>query len=125
MEDKIKVSALGKTWILDIDGTIVKHNGYKVDGIDTFLPGAKEFLKNIPNNDKIIFITSRSLEYKEITEKFLIENGIIYETIIYELPYGERILINDKKPSGLKTSLAFNTERDVFLNCKFEIDEDL
>ena len=47
MKNKIRVSSLGKTWILDIDGTIVKHNGYKIDGEDSFLPGAEEFLKNI------------------------------------------------------------------------------
>ena len=28
------------------------------------------------------------------------------------MPYGERILINDKKPSGLRTSIAINKERD-------------
>lgn len=36
-------SPLAKTWILDIDGTIVKHNGYKIDGYDTLLEGVKEF----------------------------------------------------------------------------------
>ena len=41
----IRLSPLGHTWILDLDGTIVKHNGYKIDGYDTFLDGAKEFLE--------------------------------------------------------------------------------
>lgn len=125
MKDKIKVSPLGKTWILDIDGTIVKHNGYKIDGFDTFLPGAEDFLKAIPKDDKIIFLTSRTKEYKEVTETFLKENQIRFDMIIYGLPYGERILINDKKPSGLRTSLAFNTDRDVFLECDFVVDENL
>lgn len=125
MKDKIKVSPLGKTWILDIDGTIVKHNGYKIDGFDTFLPGAEDFLKAIPKDDKIIFLTSRTKEYKEVTETFLRKNQIRFDMIIYGLPYGERILINDKKPSGLRTSLAFNTDRDVFLECDFVVDENL
>lgn len=27
--NEIVISQLGHTWILDLDGTIVKHNGYK------------------------------------------------------------------------------------------------
>ena len=59
VKDVIKLSTLGHTWILDLDGTIVKHNGYKIDGEDSFLPEAKEFLCGIPEKDMIIFVTSR------------------------------------------------------------------
>lgn len=123
--DKYKVSSLGKTWILDIDGTIVKHNGYKLDGEDTFLVGAKEFLLNIPENDKIVFVTSRTEECREQTESFFAKNGIDYYAIVYGVPYGERILVNDKKPSGLEMSIAVNTTRDIFMNAEFEVDESL
>ena len=41
MADVIKLSPLNKTWIFDIDGTVCKHNGYKLDGYDTILPGVK------------------------------------------------------------------------------------
>ena len=51
--DEYRLSPLGKTWILDIDGTIVKHNGYKIDGHDTLLLGAKEFLQNNLNHFKL------------------------------------------------------------------------
>ncbi len=27
------VSSLAKTWIFDLDGTLLKHNGYKIDGV--------------------------------------------------------------------------------------------
>ena len=110
---EIILSTLGHTWILDLDGTIVKHNGYKIDGTDTFLPGAKEFLDNIPDKDMIIFLTSRKEEYRNITENFLKENNIRYDHIIFGAPYGERILINDDKPSGLKMSVAITGERDA------------
>lgn len=119
MQKIIEVSPLGKTWLFDIDGTIVKHNGYKTDGKDTFLPGAEEFLKRIPDTDKIIFLTSRTLEYKDMTERFLVENGIHFDAIIYGLPYGERILVNDRKPSGLSVSYAVDTERDRFMDISF------
>ena len=125
MSKTIIVSALAKTWLLDIDGTICKHNGYKIDGHDTLLPGAKEFFETVDRDDKIIFITSRKREYAELTESFLKENGIRWDEIIYELPYGERILINDKKPSGLKTSIAINTERDVFMEDNLIVDKNL
>ena len=59
MNDLI-LSALGHTWILDLDGTVVKHNGYKIDGTDTFLDGAETFLRNIPQKDMVIFLTSRT-----------------------------------------------------------------
>lgn len=123
--EKITVSSLGKTWVLDLDGTIVKHNGYKIDGIDTLLENAKEFLNSIPKEDMIIFITSRTKKYKKITEDFLKKEGIKYHYIIYEAPYGERILINDKKPSGLCTAIAVNSERNKFIGNIFKINESL
>lgn len=125
MAEKYVLSSLGKTWILDLDGTIVKHNGYKLDGKDSFLPGAKEFLKNIDSQDMIVFLTSRTEEYKEITENFLKEHSIRYEYIIYGAPYGERIIINDQKPSGLHMAVALNPQRDEFVRAEFEIDENL
>ena len=62
--NKLILSTLAHTWILDLDGTIVKHNGYKLDGTDTLLEGAKEFLEDIPEKDMIVFLTSRTDEYK-------------------------------------------------------------
>lgn len=123
--DKLTLSPLGHTWILDLDGTIVKHNGYKLDGIDTFLEGAEQFLKNIPKTDKIIFLTSRTNEFRGITESFLEKNDIHYSEIIYNMPFGERILINDAKPSGLKTAIALNVIRDCSVELQYEIDDSL
>lgn len=125
MSDVIKVSTLAKTWLLDIDGTIVKHNGYKIDGQDSFLSGAKEFLQSIPAEDMIIFITARTDECRQMTMDFLQANGIRYDQIIFNAPYGERILVNDRKPSGLNMSVAVNTERDSFMTAQFLVDEDL
>lgn len=125
LNEKYSVSALGKTWVFDIDGTIVKHNGYKIDGEDTFLPGAKEFLLTIPATDKVVLLTSRTEEYKEKTEQFFEKNGVEYHAIIYGVPYGERILVNDRKPSGLNMAIAVNTTRDVFMEVKFEVDRNL
>ncbi len=122
----IKVSNLGKTWIFDLDGTIVKHNGYKIDGVDTLLDGVKDFFENtISINDLVIFVTSRKTEYKEMTEKFLIDNGIRFDHIIYEAPYGERFIVNDSKPSGLVTAISIPTIRDRFMDYNIIVDDSL
>lgn len=108
------LSTLSKTWFVDIDGTLVKHNGYKIDGHDTLLEGAKEYLDRLPEDDRIILTTSRTDEFKEMTLKFLRENKIRYDDIIFNLPFGERIVMNDRKPSGLEMSVAINLDRDRF-----------
>lgn len=123
MSETIRVSTLGKTWILDLDGTIVKHNGYKLDGQDVLLPGAEEFLANIRPNDMVVFITSRTEECREMTLAFLNEHKIRYDHIIFNAPYGERILVNDRKPSGLPTAITINTQRDQCTEVLFEEDE--
>lgn len=108
------MSNLPKTWIFDIDGTIVKHNGYKTDGIDTLLVGVKDFFNNLPEEDYILFLTSRTEEYREMTLEFLKKHAIRYNEIIFGIPVGERIVINDRKPSGIDMAIAFNMERDKF-----------
>ena len=55
--------------------------------------------------DMIIFLTSRTDQEKERTENFLKKHHIPYDAIIYNAPYGERILVNDRKPSGLRIFL--------------------
>ncbi len=125
MDNKLVLSTLGHTWILDLDGTIVKHNGYKLDGVDSFLPGAVEFLSGIPQKDMIIFLTSRTEEYSAVTEEYLKSNNIRYDQIIYGAPYGERILINDDKTSGLKMGFAINKIRDSSVDISYEEDKSL
>ena len=122
MSETLHVSALGKTWLLDLDGTIVKHNGYKLDGHDTLLPGAKEFLDGLPAQDLVVFVTSRPQELAARTEAFLTAHALRYHAIVYGAPYGERILVNDRKPSGLATAIAVNPERDRFMDVRFQID---
>lgn len=121
---KLKLSSLPKTWLIDLDGTILKHNGYKENG-DKILEGVKEFFEKVSDDDIIILLTSRELKYKKETIDFLKKNNIRYNYIIFELPYGERVLINDRKNSGLLTAYAINKERDEKLDIEIEIDENL
>ena len=120
----LKLSSLPKTWIFDLDGTILVHNGYK-NGGDRILPGVKEFFDNIPETDHILILTARKEEVLESTIEFLKDNGIRYNNILADIPFGERILLNDMKGSGLKTAYAVNLKRDEGLNFSVYIDEDL
>jgi len=110
----VVMSTLPKTWILDLDGTVVKHNGYKTDGEDSLLPGAKEYIDAIPADDRVVILTSRTDEYRDSTLRFLEEKGIRYDDILFNMPMGERIVINDRKPSGLDMAYAVNLDRDRF-----------
>ena len=124
-KEQLKISPLGHTWVLDFDGTLVEHNGYKT-GEDKFLPGAKEFLQSIPKDDFVLILTAREKEAKGKTEKFLKNNGIRYNEILFEMPMGERILINDNKPSGLRCAYAITPNRNQGLeNLDIVIDENL
>ena len=110
----IELSRLPKTWLIDLDGTLFRHNGY-LSGKHELLPGAAEFIRSIPATDHIVLTTARAREYEAATLRALQVAGIRYNQILFNLPHGERILINDAKPSGLQTAHAVNLTRDVGL----------
>lgn len=114
MERKLILSTLPKTWIFDLDGTILRHNGYKIDGADILLKGAREYLDGIPDGDRIVIFTSRTEQYRQQTLDFLRQNRIRYDDILFDMPMGERIVVNDRKPSGLDMAVALNMYRDRF-----------
>lgn len=124
-QEELIMSALRKTWILDFDGTLVVHNGYKT-GADRWLPGAKEFMLRIPEEDFILILTAREKEAASKTEAFLYQSGVRYDWIFYEMPMGERILLNDSKPSGLRMSYSIECCRNKGLEAlKITIDPSL
>ncbi len=113
-DNTLVLSTLPKTWIFDLDGTLVKHNGYKIDGHDTLLDGAKEYVNALPTDDFVLILTSRTNEFRDITISFLKDNNIRYDEIMFNIPMGERIVVNDRKPSGINMAVALNCKRDVF-----------
>lgn len=121
----LELSTLAKTWILDIDGTLVKHNGYKIDGHDTLLDGVKEFFEKISSDDKVVLLTARQEKYLPALKEFLKANNIRYDYLLADMPMGERILVNDRKPSGLDMAFAVNKNRDENLDIIYKINEEL
>ena len=118
MKKKIKLSKnLSHTWFFDLDGTILKHNGYIDDKKDTLLNGVNEFFKKIPSKDIIIITTSRDKKNSKKTINYLKKMKIRFDKIIFNLPYGERILLNDIKPkNNLKTAISINLKRNSGLS---------
>lgn len=124
MNKFINLSPLSHTWILDFDGTLVEHNGYKT-GEDKWLPGSLEFLKSIPKEDYVLILTSRFEDFAPAkTRAFLEKAGVRYDQILFNMPQGERILINDNKPSGLCCAYAVTPSRNEGLKqITFNIDK--
>jgi hypothetical protein len=120
---ELVLSPLGHTWFLDLDGTLVKHNGHLSDGEDTLLPGADALLAQIPADDLVVIVTSRAEAYREATEQFLVDRRIRYDHIIFGAPFGERIVVNDAKPSGLRTAVSVSVSRDQGPQITVTVDE--
>ncbi|MBR1580324.1 MAG: hypothetical protein IJ668_07485 [Selenomonadaceae bacterium] len=112
---ELKLSTLRKTWIFDLDGTLVVHNGYREDG-DRLLPGVAEFFQTIPAEDFILILTARPKEYADMTIEFLKSAGIRYNEIMFDIPVGERLLFNDDKPWGWVASYAVRLKRNEGLS---------
>jgi len=121
----LEFSPLAKTWVLDVDGTLVKHNGYKIDGCDTLLDGVKEFFETLNPDDKVVLLTARKEEYLPALKDFLAKNNIRYDFLLTDMPMGERILVNDRKPSGLDMAFSVNKNRDEKFEIIYKISEDL
>jgi hypothetical protein len=101
------------TWFIDLDGTILRYNLLKSAVCqDKLLPGVQELWNSIPKQDHIVLITARPKYLKKHTIKFLKAHGIRYDDIIFNLPNGERILINDDKPNGTVMSYVWRVKRN-------------
>ncbi len=105
----------GRTWFIDLDGTVFEHNKYlKHPGkLDVPLPHAKEFLKCIPKHDTIIFTTGRVEGQRKTIIASLKKAHLRFDQIVTGLPNGARILINDEKlVHNKKTALAITVSRN-------------
>jgi hypothetical protein len=103
---------LGHTWFFDLDGTIFKHDGRWEDGYDTVLPGVKELWDTIPLDDMIIISTARREMWRDEVIATLKKNDLRYDYLLFNLRHGERIIVNDEKPNGLQTAIAWNVKRN-------------
>jgi hypothetical protein len=110
-EGALTLSALPHTWLIDLDGTVLRHNGHLTGG-DELLPGVLEFWATLPAQDAIVLLSAREPSQAAATLAVLDAHGLRYDHALFGLPKGERVLINDRKPSGLPTACAINLRRD-------------
>lgn len=106
------------TLFIDIDGTLVKNSGQFFTpkwGETNKISENVEMLNSLYETGKvyIILTTSRTPNYKEITELQLQREGIKYHQIIYGLYHAKRIIINDYANSNpYKSCDSINLKRD-------------
>lgn len=111
----------GKTYFIDVDGTIVKH--VSNDEIDEkimkgevfeeiLLPGVHQLWEQFQPNDKIVITTARKESHRALTEKIFTSNNLRIDVMLMDLPSGPRILINDSPDSLYKKAIAINVKRD-------------
>jgi hypothetical protein len=108
---KLSLSRLAHTWFIDLDGTVLAHNGH-LSGDERLLPGVLSFWETIPPGDTVILLSARKDSEREASLRFIRECGLRYDLALFDLPTGERVLINDRKPSGLPTAFSVNVQRD-------------
>ncbi|MEM3839378.1 MAG: hypothetical protein QXF01_02250, partial [Candidatus Micrarchaeaceae archaeon] len=81
--------------------------------IEKPLPHAKEFLKCIPKHDTIVLTTGRSESQKKIILASLKKSHLRCDHIVFGLPNGIRILINDEKlVHSNKTAIGVTVARN-------------
>jgi uncharacterized HAD superfamily protein len=110
----------GKTYFMDIDGTIVENlswedlEKYNDDPyfIQMLLPGVEHFFIRLQKEDIVIFTTARSEKFREMTERTLKFHNIKYKLLIMDLTSGERYLVNDTPNMLYHKSIAINVLRN-------------
>lgn len=108
------------TILMDINGTIVKHDslpdrqqlGHPPPAL---LPGTLDKLREWGRKGyKVILTTARKSCWRALTEKELADAGVWYDQLVMDLGCGPRFLINDLKPgSDAPMAVAINLPRDV------------
>jgi len=95
-----------KTLFVDFDGTTFEH------ATENILPGTKEkFDEWHEKGYTIIITTARPSSAKEQTIKALDDNELYYDAVIFDLPNGDRVVLNDLK-EGRERAFAYNVERN-------------
>lgn len=121
MSEPIKIETgkqhLPKTLFIDIDGTILHHQGNISDiwmrGADVLAGTRKRFDEWHSRGYKIILVTGRPETIREVTHKQLMDAGLIYDMLIMGVGIGARILINDLHPNYPgDTAVAINVPRN-------------
>jgi hypothetical protein len=105
LEDWFKEAGRHKTYLIDIDGVILKNYGKygEKNWGNTFEPimeNVRVVKRLSDEGHEIIFMTSRTEEFLGGFRQFLVDQGIRCKTIVSGCFHGKRIVINDFAPSN-------------------------
>lgn len=107
------------TLFIDIDGTILKHQGDATGACcnpERILSGVlKKFNDWSGKGYCIVLTTARKESMREVTENQLRRVGLFWDLLIMGVGMGRRVVINDKKMIDGKlflTAVGVNVERD-------------
>jgi hypothetical protein len=109
---------LYSTLFIDLDGTLVRNSAERsepfwgtTDGIQPNIDTVNHLYDS--GKVEVIVTTSRKESYRAVTEAQLERVGLKYHRVIYGLPHGKRIVINDYAPSNpFKSCDAINIKRN-------------
>jgi len=106
-----------KTILIDIDGTLLRHQGdltAQMTDVIPALPGAVAKLNEWNRKGYcIVLVTGRKESMREITRIQLQKAGLFFDQLIMGLPRGQRVLINDNKPDMDETAVAVTVQRNI------------
>lgn len=125
----IPIAERPKTIFIDLDGVIFKQGDtwpgvLKSDDEAQPNPGVRDRLTLWHmQGHRIVITTARPSAYRYRTERQLEAHGLLFHEVIYDLPTGQRILINDAKPeaAAVPMAIAVNLERDAGLEAIGEL----
>ena len=120
-DDWINYQKQYSTFFCDIDGVIYENGSeYWAPkwGENQVLLDAKNKINDLFNSgNQIILTTSRPETFREITEKQLKKDGVLYHQLVMGVFHGTRYLINDyDKTNPYPSAKAVNTKRN---SCDF------
>jgi histidinol phosphatase-like enzyme len=100
--------------MVDIDGTLCEYDLDVIKGFKdmTLLPGTLEKLDEWNGKGYQIILTTGRLASRERTIEQLEKAGIVYDQLVTDIGGGKRIIINDIKPDGTLTAVAYNLLRN-------------
>lgn len=105
-----------KSFLIDIDGTICddipNEEVYKMATAGVYEDARETLNRWYDEGHEITFFTARTLEHKEVTERWLKENGFKYHNVIYGKPRytGKSYHWIDNRPVKATTYLDKFTE---------------
>lgn len=106
-----------KTYIIDLDGVLVKSSAKYFKPYWGTSPGIEQNIRAVnqlkDKGNQIVIFTSRTENFRAITEHQLKKNGLLYDFLFMGALHSQRVLVNDFSSSNpFPSAITINVERD-------------